>query len=215
LKRAVELDPNRAEFHVYLARAANESMPAQLELARDEIDRALAIDKLSADAYWQRGVLERMEGAVDDAMKDEKHALQLRPSRYEAHATLAECYEDRNDGVQALAEWARAIAGNASGPNGQVTHPYWRYRYGKLLMEAGARPAALAQLLPAVVTAEKMEVRPGWLAPLEFLSAEALRSTGRKADAVEHYKRFLEIAPTSSPDRLDAQRMLQQLTGGH
>ncbi|HEV3192103.1 MAG TPA: tetratricopeptide repeat protein, partial [Polyangiaceae bacterium] len=217
LKRAVELDPNRAEFHVYLARAANESMPAQLELARDEIDRALTIDKLSADAYWQRGVLERMEGAVDDAMKDEKHALQLRPSRYEAHATLAECYEDRNDGVQALAEWARAIAGdgNASGPNGQVPHPYWRYRYGKLLMETGARPAALAQLLPAAVTAEKMEVRPGWLAPLEFLSAEALRSTGRKADAVEHYKRFLEIAPISSPDRLDAQRMLQQLTGGH
>jgi predicted Zn finger-like uncharacterized protein len=216
LKRAVELDPNRAEFHVYLARAANESTPAQLELARDEIDRALTIDKLNADAYWQRGVLERMEGAVDDAMKDEKHALQIRPSRYEAHATLAECYEDRNDGAQALAEWAQAIAGdgNASGPNGQVPHPYWRYRYGKLLMEGGKRPAALAQLLPAVTTAEKMDVRPGWLAPLEFLSAEALRSAGRKADSVEHYKRFLEIAPISSPDRLDAQRALEQLTGG-
>jgi tetratricopeptide (TPR) repeat protein len=216
LKRAVELDPNRAEFHVYLARAANESTPAQLELARDEIDRALIIDKLNADAFWQRGVLERMEGAVDDAMKDERHALQIRPSRYEAHATLAECYEDRNDGGQALAEWARAIAGegNALGPGGQVPHPYWRYRYGKLLMEAGKRPAALAQLLPAVTAAERIEVRPGWLAPLEFLSADALRSAGRKADAVEHYRRFLEIAPISSPDRLDAQRALEQLTGG-
>ena len=38
-----------------------------------------------------------MEGAVEDAIKDENHALALRPSRYEAHATLAECYEDKND----------------------------------------------------------------------------------------------------------------------
>ena len=42
-------------------------------------------------------MLERMEGAIDDAIKDERHALELRPSRYEAHATLAECYEDKND----------------------------------------------------------------------------------------------------------------------
>ena len=97
LKRAVDLDPNRAEFHVYLAWAANDAQPAQLELARDEIDKALALDKLNAEAYWQKGVLERMEGAIDDAIRDEKHALALRPSRYEAHATLAECFEDKND----------------------------------------------------------------------------------------------------------------------
>src|SRR5260370_3004939 len=96
LKRAVELDANRAEFHVYLAWAANDATPAQLELARDEIDKALALDKLSPEAYWQRGVLERMEGAIEDAIHDEKHALELRPSRYEAHATLAECHEDQN-----------------------------------------------------------------------------------------------------------------------
>ena len=97
LKRAVDLDPNRAEFHVYLAWAANDAQPAKLELARDEIDKALALDKLNPEAYWQKGVLERMEGAIDDAIKDERHALALRPSRYEAHATLAECYEDKND----------------------------------------------------------------------------------------------------------------------
>ena len=98
LKRAVDLDPNRAEFHVYLAWAANDAQPAQLELARDEIDKALALDKLNAEAYWQRGVLERMRGG--DRRRDQGRAparSQLRPSRYEAHATLAECYEDKND----------------------------------------------------------------------------------------------------------------------
>jgi tetratricopeptide (TPR) repeat protein len=214
LQRAVEIDPNRAEFHVYLARAANDATPAQLELARDEVDHALALDKENADAYWQRGVIERVEGAIDDAMKDERRALELRPSRYEAHATLAECYEDKNDNASALAEWARAIAGDAgeTRADGDVPHPYWRYRYGKLLMEKGGHAAALAQLLPGVVAAEKMDLRPAWLAPLEFLTAEALRAAGRKADAVEHYRRFLEIAPPSSPDRADAKSALAALS---
>ncbi|MGD0674171.1 MAG: tetratricopeptide repeat protein [Polyangiaceae bacterium] len=214
LKRAAELDPNRAEFHVYLARAANDAMPAQLELARDEIERALALDKLSADAYWQRGVLERMEGAIDDAVKDEKHALELRPTRYEAYAALAECYEDKNESAAALTEWPRAIAGdaNATAPDGSVLHPYWRYRFGKLILEKGNAAIALTHLLPASQAAEKMAIRPAWLSPLEFLTAEALRSTGHKADAVDHYRRFLEIAPVNSPDRYDAQKALAALT---
>ncbi len=212
LKRAVDLDPNRAEFHVYVAWAANDATPAQLELARDEIDRALALDNLNAEAYWQRGVLERMEGADEDALKDENHALALRPSRYEAHATLAECDEDKNQDAAALAEWARAIAGDMDAPNAAtVRHPFWRFRYGKLLMDHGGPGAALVQLLPAVTTAEAISPKPGWLAPLEYLTADALRKTGKRADAVDHYKRFLDIAPVNSPDRLDAQQALATL----
>jgi tetratricopeptide (TPR) repeat protein len=218
LKRAVDLDPNRAEFHVYLAWAANDYQPTpKLDIARDEIDKALALDKLNPEAYWQRGVLERMQGVVDDAIKDERHSLDLRPSRYEAHATLAECYEDKNDDATALGEWARAVAGDdaARGPDGDIPHPYWRYRYGKLLLDHGQAGAALGQLLPAVVSAEKQTgQRPGWLGPLEFLTAEALRKNGRNKDALEHYRRFLEIAPVSSPDRADAQHYVAQLGGG-
>lgn len=215
LKRAVDLDPNRAEFHVYVAWAANEATPAQLELARDEIDRAMALDTLNAETYWQRGVLERMQGAFEDAIKDERRALELRPSRYEAHATLAECYEDRNDEAAAMTEWAKAIAGDteAAGPDSADRHPYWRYKYGKLLMERGNAGAALPLLLSAATTIEKSEQRPGWLAPLEFLSAEALRKTGRKLEAADHFRRFLEIAPVSSPDRAEAQAALGRLTG--
>jgi tetratricopeptide (TPR) repeat protein len=216
LKKAVDLDPNRAEFHVYLAWAANDAQPAKLELARDELDKALAIDKMSAEAYWQKGVLERMEGAIDDAIKDERHALELRPSRYEAHATLAECYEDKNDEATAMAQWTKAIAGdgNATNPDGTIPHAYWRYKYGKLLLERVATGSALAQLLPAAQSSEKLTVRPGWLAPLEFLTAEALRKSGRRNDAAEHYRRFLEIAPVNSPDRADAQKALAALKPG-
>jgi len=213
LKKAVDLDPNRAEFHVYLAWAANDAQPALLDLARDEIDKALALDKLNPEAYWQRGVLERIEGAIDNAIKDERRALELRPSRYEAHATLAECFDQKNDDATAIAEWGRAIAGD--GPpaaDGTVKHPLWRYEYGKLLLDRGGAGAALGQLLPAALTAEKnTEQRPGWLAPLEFLTAEALRKSGRNKEAAEHYRRFLEIAPVNSPDRADAQHYLAQI----
>jgi tetratricopeptide (TPR) repeat protein len=212
LKRAVDLDPNRADFHVYLAWAANDATPAQLELARDEIDKALAIDKVNPEAYWQRGVLERMEGADEDAIKDENHALALRPSRYEAHATLAQCFEDKNQENAALAEWSRAITGDIEPADAKtVRHPFWRFRYGKMLMERGGPAAALPQLIPAVTTAEALSPKPGWLPPLEFLTAEALRKTGKKAEALDHYKRFLDIAPVNSPDRLDAQQAVAAL----
>jgi cellulose synthase operon protein C len=218
LKRAVDIDPNRAEFHVYLAWAANDAQPAQLELARDEIDKALALDKQNAEAYWQKGVLEHMEGAIEDAIHDERRALALRPSRYEAHATLAECLEDKNDDAGAAAEWLKAIAGDGTTvePDGTVPHPFWRFRFAKLLAEHGKMGAALPLLLGASAAAEKMDLRPGWLGPLEFLTAEALRkSGGHKADAIEHYRRFLEVAPVSSPDRADAHAALAQLTGAH
>ena len=154
-----------------------------------------------------------MEGADEDAIKDENHALALRPSRYEAHATLAQCFEDKNQEAAALAEWARAIAGDVEPPDAAtVRHPFWRFRYGKLLLEHGGPGVALAQFLPASATAETLAIKPGWLAPLEFLTAESLRKTGKKADAIEHYKRFLDIAPVNSPDRLDAQQALASLS---
>jgi cellulose synthase operon protein C len=216
LKRAVDLDPNRAEFHVYLAWAANDA--SNLELAGDEIAKALALDKLNPEAYWQKGALDRMTGAIEDAIKDERRALELRPSRYEAHATLAQCYEDKNDDATALGEWARAIAGDdaAKAPDGPILHPYWRYRYGKLLLAHGQAGSALAQLLPAAVAAEKdTGLKPAWLADLEFQTAEALRKSGRSRDALEHYKRFLDIAPTNSPDIADAKHYVSQLSGGN
>jgi len=213
LQKAVDLDPNRAEFHVYLAWAANDAQPAKMDLARDEVDKALALDKLNAEAYWQKGVLERIEGAFDDAIRDERRALVLRPSRYEAHATLAECFDAKNDQATAAAEWTKAIAGDGTTTNadGTVPHPYWRYAFGKLLMDHGNTGGALAHLLAAAQAAEKMDQHPGWYGAVEFLVAEALRKSGRKADAVEHYRRFLEVAPVNSPDRADAQKAVAQL----
>lgn len=204
LKRAVELDPNRAEYHLYVAWAANDASPAQLGIAQDEIDKALGLDKLLADAYWQRGVLERKRLLVEDALKDLRHALELKPTRFDAYATMAECYEDKNDPQTALGLWQKAIAGNGH-------DIFWKYRYGKLALDRGNAPEAAASLGYAVDEALKLDPRPAWLSSAEFSAAEALRRTGRRADAATMYRRFLEIASTNDPDRRDAINTLQSL----
>lgn len=204
LKRAVELDPNRAEYHLYVGWAANNAVPAQLGLAKDEIDKALSLDKLLADAYWQRGALEQKEGSIDDAMRDLKRALELKPTRTDAHATLALCYDNKNDTASEMAEWQKAIAGNDRVPE-------WRLRYGKLLLERGSTAEAAKHLAFAATEGEKLDPRPGWLFDAEFAAGEALRKTGARDQAIERYKKFLEIAPTSSPDRKDAVAALASL----
>ena len=197
LQRAVALDPNKAEYHLYVAWAANEATPAQLGLARTHIEKALQLDKLLADAYWQRGVLLRKEGQVNDAIKDLKRALDLKPARHEAHAALAEAYGDKNDVASATSEWQRAIAGDEK-------PPYWRWKYGKILAEKNANAEAAKHLAYAVEHGRAAQPRPGWLGPAAFEAGEALRKTGQRKEACEHYQLFMELAAPTSPDRRDA-----------
>jgi tetratricopeptide (TPR) repeat protein len=212
LKAAVQLDPNRAEFHVYLAWAATELPSPQWDVAAQEVDKAFAVDKLNPEAYWLRGQLELFQGDSEDALKDERRALELRPARYEAHAVLAQYYEQKNDEAAALLEWPKAIAGDGKPPpDAPVPHPFWLYRYGKLLSIHNNNAGALAQLVPAALAAEKLDSRPNWAVPLEFLTAEALRKAGKGKDAVDHYKRFLEMATANDPDRADAKAALAKL----
>lgn len=197
LKRAVEIDSNRAEFHLYVGWAANEA--GQPAVAQDELSKALELDKGLADAYWQKGVMQRKEGAVIDAMKNLQKALELRPSRFEAYATLAECYEDENRSAEAIAAWRRAIASDG-------TRPEWHYRLGKLLGRGGE-----TELREAVTLSEAGDARPGWLAQAYFELGELERTGGRRADAVAHLRRFLALAKVDSPYRADARKSLTAL----
>ena len=209
LKRAVDLDPNRAEFHVYLAWAANDAKPAQLELARDEIDKALALDKLNAEAYWQRGVLERMEGA--DRRRASRTSItrsRCGPSRYEAHATLAECYEDKNDDATALAEWARAIAGDGTRPT--PTAPF-RIRSGATATASccsttATRRGARAAAARGAGGREDRASGPAGSRPARVPDGRgAAQEPGEtRSAAASTIDRFLEHRPVNSPDRADA-----------
>ena len=208
LKRAVELDPNKPEYHLYVAWAANNMEPADLGTAKEEIEKALTLDKLLADGYWQRGVLERKSTQCESAIVDFKRALELRPTRNEAHAGLAECYEDKNDPGNAFVEWSKAVAKDDK-------QPFWRFRFGRVLLERGNVGEAVKHLSFAATEADKAldhgEAKLRWHWDVQFSAAQAFQRSGKTSDAIERYKRFLDLSPSSSPDRRDAILALAQL----
>jgi Tfp pilus assembly protein PilF len=202
LQKAVDIDPTRAEYHLYLAWGATESQ--DWKLGETEVGKALASDQMLGDAYWQRAVIEEVKGNVEDAIRDATKALELRPGRNEAHATLAKCYADKNRPDLALNEWATATAREADRPD-------WEYLYGRLLHEQGKYGQALPHVVLAAKASEAMNPAPPWATHAEFLAADGLRRAGNKVDAKEHYHRYLDKGERSSPDYRDAQAALHAI----
>jgi len=201
LKRATEIDPNRAEYWLYVGWAANEA--GQPGTADAALKKALELDQSLADAYWQRGVLERRQGAVRDAERDLNKALELKPSRFEAYATLGECYEDMSRWDAAITAWRKAIAADGN-------RSFWRYKLGRLYYNNNNRGAAAEELSKAIQLAEK-EARPPWLWEAYLMLADMDYAANRRQEAIDHYREFLKLAAPDSPFRVEAIKKLQAL----
>ncbi len=203
LDRATEIDANRAEYYLYVAWAANELN--QVQRAEQAIARAMELDKELADAYWQRGILFHKQGRTLDALTDLQIALEKRPSRFEAYATMALCYQDQARWPDAQASWIKAIEGN-----GSVAE--WHYRLGKIYESNGNRLQATPELEKAI---ELLEAKPGvshpWHFDAYFLYGEAMRSAGQKDKALKGYRRYLQLAPLNNAYRIDAEKAIKAL----
>ncbi len=203
LQKAVDNDPNRAEYHLYVGWAANLSGDAAK--AERELAKALALDSSLAEAYWQDGVRLQKVGATRDAMKQLLTALDKRPSLYEAYATLGLCYEDQNDWRSAEESWKRAIA-----KDDKVAD--WHYRLGKIYDKKNDTAGAIKEYERALELAATRESAPGWLADTHLHLAEAYKGKD-KVKAVEHAEEFLRLAPADSAYRSDAEAIIAQLKG--
>ncbi len=198
LERAVELDPNRAEYFLYVGWAANEA--GNVPKAEKALAEALRLDQGLADAYWQRGVLRQRQGAVRDAIADLTKALALRPSRHEAHASLADAYYDLGREQEALKEWQLAI-------QAQPDNATWRFRYGKLLAANHQNEGAIEQLTKALALIDTVEPPPRWRWEAHHTLARAL---GPSPEAVKHWDQFLKLGPRDSPYRAEAKAFLEK-----
>lgn len=199
LDRAVELDPHRAEYHLYVGWAANEA--GNVPKAQKALNTAIELDQGLADAYWQRGVLRSRQGSVREAIADLTRALALRPSRYEAHAALADAYYDLGKEALALAEWRKAVTANPDNAT-------WRFRFGKLLAANQMNDAARVELAAALELAEKTPEPERWVWEAHHFMARAL---GNRPEAAEHWAAFLRQGPLDSPYRAEAKAALQRL----
>jgi predicted Zn finger-like uncharacterized protein len=199
LDRAVELDPHKAEYHLYVGWAANEA--GNVPKAEKALDEAIKLDQGLADAYWQRGVLRARQGAVREAIADLNRALTLRPSRHEAHAALADAYYDSGKEDLALSEWRKAVTT-------QPDNATWRFRYGKLLAANQMNEAARAELAVALELADKTPEGERWVWEAHHFMARAL---GARPEAARHWEQFLRLGPVDSPYRSEAKAALQKL----
>jgi tetratricopeptide (TPR) repeat protein len=207
LEQATNLDANRAEYWLYVGWAANEL--GQPTKARAALNRAIELDNNLGDAYWQRGVLLQKGGSNVDALDDLQKALEKRPSRFEAWATMALCYQDLQKWPEAEQAWRKAIAGNDSVGD-------WHYRLGKLLAGHGNKAGSLPELEKAVELSDKPDQSPpAWLFDAHFLLADAYRPQfANKAKAIEHYTRFIALAPRDNAYIDEAQKAIVALGGG-
>ncbi len=198
-ERAIQIDPNHAEYQLYVGWASNEG--GDIGEASVALKRALELDQGLADAYWQRGVLRVRETRAKDAVEDLKKALELRPSRFEAHADLARAYDDLGKEDLALAEWQKALAAN---PN-EAT---WRFNYGKMLSLRSQNGQAAEQLKKAIELAAAQNLSAPWLFEAHRLAAVSL---GMTPAAIPHWQAFLKTGPANSPFRDEAKAALKRL----
>lgn len=205
LRKAVSIDPNRSEYHLYVAWAANEK--GELGLAKQHIDAALELDRNNGDAYWQRGVYLQKRGQTIDALEDLRLALDKKPSRAEAHAAMALCFQEQAQWSDAETSWRKAIDGSGN-------EAEWHYRLGKILVDHhGGRDAA--QFLTAatkLTESKKLKSRLGWLPDAYRLLGEALSRTDQRG-AIDAYKKFLKLAPKDYAYRDEVERELERLGG--
>jgi tetratricopeptide (TPR) repeat protein len=199
LERATELDPHRAEYHLYVGWAANEA--GTVIKAQHALDEAIKLDQGLADAYWQRGVLRSRQGAVRDAIADLTRALALRPTRYEAHAALADAYYDLGQEPLALREWAKAV-------ESQPDQATWHFRYGKLLAANHKNELARTELARALELANKNPRGERWLWEANHLLARVI---GPRPESIPYWEAFLKLGPLDSPYRAEGKAILERL----
>jgi predicted Zn finger-like uncharacterized protein len=201
-RSAVGLDPSRAVFHLWVGRAAlAASTPQLFAEAIRSAELALDIDPSLGDAHWVRGAILLRSGRPREAVTALQTALELNPYRHEARATLGDAYDEigrLNEAIQAYRQVTSAVDDNGE----------WYFRLGQLSMDRGDAAEGVDALTRSTLLGEAVSPRPAWLADAHRLCGDALRLRGSRAEAIPHYRRYLEIAPSTSLDRVDVRRLL-------
>lgn len=202
LSRAIALDPATGEYHMWMAWTYLEQ--SNLSRALEEVSRSLEIDDSLAEAYYVRGRVGLRGGAVRDAAEDFNRALQMRPSLTDALAGLAECYDQLGESRRAISSYEQAVAR-------EPRNGFWQYRLGTLRQESGRGAEAMAALRLATELGDALRESPPWLAEAHRLMGNGHRRSGENNAAIDHYERYMELAPQSAIDREQVRDILSRL----
>ncbi len=201
-EKAVNLEPTRAEFRTHFAWTHLEH--GNLSGALTQVNAALERDPASGDAHWVLGRVQLRMGAVKDALESFQKTLRLKPGRYEALAGLGDAYDQLRELRKAIKTYQEAV-------RAVPTEGFWWYRLASLHVDKGHREEARAAFAEAVLHGDKLSDKPTWVADAHYAYAESLRDGKRTADALDHYRTFLQIAPASHTARDEVTRTVRSL----
>jgi tetratricopeptide (TPR) repeat protein len=120
-RRAVEMEPNNAEYHRVLGTLCGQVIPANVlaglkygRCAMDEVNKAIEIDPKSSDAWMSRGVGNyylpaQFGGGVQKAVEDLRKAIELNGKSADAHVWLAVALRKNNLSADARKALEKAL----------------------------------------------------------------------------------------------------------
>ncbi len=201
-EKAVRLDRNNAVYRMYGGWIAFETN--DLSNALRQLEEALEFDPKLGDAYWLRARVHMRTGAVEDALKDLTRALKYNPDRVEAFAEKAESQVQLGRTADAAESYKEALSRDPS-------QGRWWYRLGRIQLDLGKANDGYDALDRAMKLADTMTEPPHWLADTHLLMGEHAQKAGNKAEAIAHYRRYLELAHEDAIDRPEVEVRLERL----
>ena len=204
LEKAIEIDPNFAEAHAWLAMShhfgflfCGEPEDEHRMLARSAAERAVSLDPENPDAHIIHGLLRGYEGELSEGAAEIELGLRINPNHADGWILLADLRVCEGRAAEGI-ECARNSLRLNPHPPGNF---YWHF--GWVLYAAG-------RYEDAVETLRHRSARgPG----VRRILAAALAQLGRMTEAREEAQKFLSEVPDFSARRWGRHTSVSQRSG--
>ncbi|WP_025659558.1 adenylate/guanylate cyclase domain-containing protein [Rhizobium sp. IBUN] len=193
LQRAIDLDPNFAPAHAFLAVAQalayvnqwSQSPSKSLEQAIESATQAVALDDRYPYAHWALGVTNLYLRRLDVAIREAERVIALAPNLAEGHESLGNAlhYAGRSD--EALVCFERAVALNPYYPD------IFLHFHAQAMFQLGRYEEAVAFLKRRLVRNPGTDIS-------RVLLAASYGHLGRFAEAREEWDGVFRINPDYS-----------------
>jgi serine/threonine-protein kinase len=177
--KAVALDPNVAGAHVTLGMVYTQT--DRNDLAAQELDTALKLDRLNAEAWAARSELYMRQGRADDAENAIREAIDLAPADWRWPKQLTDIYSRRGKFEQAIETSAQVI--NLSPDNARAYN-----NLGLYLTGVGRFRDAETALRKAIA------IEPGYNRYTNL--GKVLQEQGKPEDAEQMFRKAAELNPS-------------------